>query len=157
MSLTIYRYQSDICPGNICPGQRSAGVAVESWYWHLLPSIDWSWSQHPTNYPFSMSLSLYIQGLCQSLWVLVWTFSSLNESWSRHQRKISVSLSLGLNIQEISQSQWVLVSTSYIYSSLDESHSWHPRNFAVLMSLIFDIQEILSLDETEKLSQEKQI
>ena len=83
--------------------QRSARVSMESRYRHLLPSLDWSRSRHPLNFPVSMSLDLDIQEIFQSWWVLVLTskkFSSLDES----------------------QYQWASVLTSTKYQSL--VYSW---------------------------------
>ena len=46
--------------------QRSTRVSMESWYRNLLPSLDWSRSRHPLNFPVSMSLSLNIKEILQS-------------------------------------------------------------------------------------------
>ena len=87
--------------------QISVRVSMESQYQHLSPSLNWFRSQHPSNFPVTMSLGLNIQEIFQSQWVLVSTskkFLSLDESRSQHPRNFPVSMSLSLNIQEISPS-----------------------------------------------------
>ena len=51
---------------NLNHNQRSARVSMESQYRHLLPSLDWSRSRHPSNFPVSMSLGLDISEISQS-------------------------------------------------------------------------------------------
>ena len=126
---------------------------MESRYRHLWPSLDWSRSRHPANFPVSMSLGLDIQQISKSRWVSVSTsskFPSLDESRSRHPANFQVSMSLGLDILEISQSRWVSVSTSKKLSSLyqvcfpdhqnpnwngwDIECSFHKKNISFLCS-----------------------
>ena len=86
-----------------CVFQRSARVSMESRCQHLLPSLEWSRSQHPSNFPVSMSLGLNIPEISQSQWVSVMTskkFFILDDSRSRHPTYIPVSMSPSFDNQK---------------------------------------------------------
>ena len=104
---------------------------MESRYQHLLPSLNWTRSRHPLNFPVSMSFGLDIQKISQSRWISVSTSKKIfspDESRSRHPRNFSVSMSRGLNCKK--------------FLSLDESWPQHPINLPVSMSLSFNIHKI---------------
>ena len=80
---------------------------MESWYRHLLPSLDWSQSRHPFDTPVSMSFGLDIPKISMPRFFSVLTskkFFSLHECRSQNPRKFSVLMSLILDIQLISHS-----------------------------------------------------
>ena len=134
--------------------QRSTRVSMESRYRHLLPSLDWSRSRHPANFPVSMSLSLDIYKIFQSRWVSVSTsvkFPSLDESRYRpifrYQSRTKfcglVLHSLGnfcfsLDVFVVS----VSVSTLRLrpFQSRSWSRHWHSDLFSLGLSLVIETQ-----------------
>ena len=115
----------------------------ESWYRHILPSLDWSRSQHPLNFPVLMSLRLDIQEISQSRWVSVST-STFAVSVSVSSLRLGhFSLGLGLIIETYTFS--VSVSSLRLRPFQSRSGYWDSEIFSLSLSLCLDDPNLVSL------------